>query len=163
MSAVETGANHGLEVFQKPIPSLSEVLSPDEIIRIQNELVEIGFYSSVEEIPSFRDPLHTHEESGAFYPLEDDRGDEIIYVQIMFPNSRTSEHRHNPPVEEDYYVSRGKLYFNEMLLPQKTIFTVVSDLRHVATTKDCFPFTLTFLRTRNARGIPRDQLHVREQ
>lgn len=162
MTAIETRDQQiGLELSQR-IPSLSEVLSPEQIAHIKNELVAIGFYSSVEEIPSFRDPLHTHEGSQAFYPLEDDRGDKIIYVQIMFPNSTTSKHRHNLPVEEDYYVFIGELYFNGMLLPQRTMFPVGPDLEHVATTRDYSPFTITFLRTRNAAGIPRDQLHIRE-
>ncbi|MDP3726820.1 MAG: hypothetical protein Q8Q96_00715 [bacterium] len=154
----------GTETGRRPTPEithayLQETLGLDYWNRIVNELVRLGYYSVWDEVPPRNDPPLLHEESDAFYLLEQDRGHEIIYVQFLPPNSRTSYHKHSPPVTEDYNVFDGELYLNDMQLPRET-FTVGFDIPHQATTKD--KPAVTILRTNNVLGIPRDQIHIRE-
>lgn len=154
----------GTETGRRPTPEiahayLQEKLGPDYWDRIVDRLLQLGYYSVRDEIPSHNDPPLLHEESDALYLLEHDRGHEIIYVQFLHPNSSTSRHTHNPPVTEDYHVFYGELYLNGLQLPPEG-FTVGSEIWHQATTGD--QFSVTILRTNNVHGIPRDQIHIRE-
>lgn len=154
----------GLEICCRPTAELTHLYLQEKIgldywDRIVDRLLQLGYYSTREDVPPRNDPPIPHERSEAFYLLEDDQGDRIIYVQFLPPNSSTSRHTHKPPVTEDYHVFYGELYLNGLQLSLEGL-TVGSEIWHQATTRD--QFSVTILRTNNVLGIPRDQIHIRE-
>lgn len=154
----------GKETDRRPTPETAHTYLQEKVGRaywgwIVDELVRLGYYSVRDEVPPPNDPPLRHKDSEALYLLEHDRGNEIIYVQFMPPNSRSSPHKHDSPVTEDFNVFYGELYLNGIQLPREG-FNVGFGIWHQAMTEDnC---AVTILRTNNVRDIPRDQIHIRE-
>lgn len=156
ISRVEAGSQLHLEV----VPGeLEVVFGPNYEMQIYRYLIQGGFYKA-ENLPRLLRHLNPHEKSQAAYLLEHDAGDTITYVQYMRPGHKTSRHKHDLPVTEDYLIIRGEYFINGVLIPPRVIHTVGSNIFHQSETRGSH--ALAILRTNNVRGVPRNQLHIHE-
>lgn len=153
MNRIEVGIGQKPELTDADLQKIFGQKYKDEVLR---KLLELGLFKK-NNLPKFSDPPGRHKDSEAYYLIEVDKGNKIIYVQYLPPNSQSSEHSHDEPVEEDFYVVKGTVYVNNIEISEGQNFTVKPNTFHMAETRD--KHALTILVTRNVEGKPRDQLH----
>lgn len=115
-----------------------------------------------EEVYRFRfspDYITSHPGSSAFYLIDEiyNLKRNLVYLSVLFPNKKTSRHRHKPPIREIYFPLEGKLLLNREVLPRNGRRVVEPMVIHRARTND--QFALTAIEMTEVWGIPRDQLH----
>lgn len=159
-----------------PSQDLSHIVEPERPITAQAVMEIFGFdYRSVVrdilgnrykldvEGLNFFDTAARHLGSQALYLLEQPKGEHMIYVSYLPPNSITSEHEHADPIREVYSPLAGTSLLSvegdlHELTAEKGVLVVDPGQGHqLRTTSEP---ALTLIVMKRAAGIPLERLHI---
>lgn len=111
---------------------------------------------------SFFESSKGHEGSQALYLAEEMVGKDMVFVSYLGPNGRTTIHKHQEPIRENYFQLAG---FSRLLLGNSfhdlkagSALTVPSDVFHQLITGNSPSLVLIVME--NAISVPRDKLHI---
>ena len=114
---------------------------------------ELTFFSKGQE----------HAGSQALYLLEEHVAENMVYVSFLSPDSKTSIHKHNYPLKENYFWLAGASFLRvdgdvRKLRQGQEFITVPSGSIHQLTTRG--EASLALIVIENAASVPADKLHI---
>lgn len=103
-----------------------------------------------------------HKDSQALYLVEEPVGKHMIFVSFLSPNSKTTVHRHEEPLTENYYWLAGKAFLrleenvHELRQVQELIKVPPNSLHQLTTREEA---SLVLIVLENAALVHGDRLH----
>lgn len=103
-----------------------------------------------------------HKGSQALYLVEESVGEHKVYVSLLGPNSKTSIHKHDEPLVEDYYWLAGTSFLrlndgiHELSEGQETISVPSENIHQLATREEA---SLALIVLKNGAKVPEYRLH----
>lgn len=127
-------------------------------------LTELGFVDEM-SLPTIHVPPLPHRGSDALYLAEYSHKDDMVFLSILLPHSKTSFHYHEDPMYEEYHPISGSGYLRNTrqkgdggrLIPMSEE-RVGPFLEHQVVTREESAVMLILLR--NARLVSRDRHHI---
>lgn len=140
---------------------IAKIFNVDYRKLVANTLSRLRFLPD-DHVLSFFDSPKGHEGSQALYLAEEMVGKDMVFVSYLCPNGKTTIHKHEEPIRENYFQLAGFSHlrlgsdFHE--LKEGAFLTVPADMPHQLATKGNSSLVLIVME--NAIFVPRDRLHI---
>lgn len=130
--------------------------------RVINRLRAFGFLPDGHEL-TFFSKGQEHNGSQALYLVEEAVAGHMVYVSFLSPNGKTTIHKHDHPLKENYFWLAGASFLRidgdvHELRQGQELVTVPSGSVHQLTTRG--EASLALIVMENAAQVPADRLHI---